>query len=285
MVLDLLRKAHPDAAFEVVPYTTTGDAIRDVPLTEMGGAGVFTTVLERALQAGAIDFAVHSLKDLPTAPQPDLSVAALPARADVRDVLVARDGHDLAALPRAARVGTGSRRRAAQLLALRPDLDIAPIRGNVDTRIRQVLQDKRFDATVLAAAGLTRIGLERHATEWFTPDVLLPAPGQAALAVQCRTDDNRTRGLLAAIDDPGVRAATTAERTFLHTLGGGCAAPVAAYGTVAVDGRVHLSGLVVSVDGTRHIRVEDIDGDPETLGRTLAETALSRGARDLMPHA
>jgi hydroxymethylbilane synthase len=194
----------------------------------------------------------------------------------VRDCLVSRDGHALSRLPAGAVVGTSSLRRSAQLRALRPELDVRSIRGNVDTRIRKV-REGGFDATLLAAAGIARLALESEVSEWLEVETMLPAPGQAALAVQCRAGDERALELLAAIDDPATRAATTAERAFLRALGAGCTAPVAALAESAPDGRARLEGRVLSPDGQEAVRVEG-RGAPSEVGERLAREALAAGA-------
>ncbi len=261
-----------------------------MPLPAIGGKGLFTAELEQALRAGTIDLAVHSLKDLPTEETPGIALGAVCLREDVRDCVVARDGLGLRELPPAAVVGTSSLRRTAQLLGLRHDLDVRSIRGNVDTRVRKV-QDGEFDAVVLAAAGVRRLGLEDAVTEWLETDTMLPAPGQGALGVQCRADDERVLALLAAIDDPGARAETTAERVFLRVLGAGCTAPVGAraqalesepsngllQGVVAV----RMEALVASPDGRQVVRVAG-EGDAEEVGERLAREALAAGAGDIL---
>jgi len=267
---------------EEVLIETTGDRLIDQPLPEIGGKGVFTEALERALQDEEIDFAVHSLKDLPVEPSEGIVVAAVLMRADPGDALLSRTGEGLATLARGARVGTSSVRREAQLRAARPDLTIVPLRGNVDTRV-QKLDRGEYDAIVLAIAGLDRLGLADRITERLGPDVMLPAPGQGALAVQCRATDSVVGRALAAIDDPAARAATTAERAFLAGLGGGCSAPIAALGKVT--GRaLGLRGLVASVDGQRVVRVELMGAaaDAVSVGGELARYARARGAVELL---
>ncbi|HEX4746067.1 MAG TPA: hydroxymethylbilane synthase [Gaiellaceae bacterium] len=278
LVVALLGTAHPDLAFETRVIETSGDRTQasGQPLPEIGGKGLFTAELERALADGEIDVAVHSLKDLPTEDTDGVVVGAVTRREDVRDCLVARDGVVLAELPVGAVVGTSSLRRAAQLRALRPDLEIRSIRGNVDTRIRKVFEGE-FDAAVIAAAGVRRLGLGDAVTEWLPPHVMLPAPGQGALGIQCRTGDGRVLALLAAIDDPEARAETTAEREFLHTLGAGCAAPVAALAQITATPRVRLQGLVATVDGRQMVRVEG-EGEPDEVGAAVAKDALEAGA-------
>jgi hydroxymethylbilane synthase len=292
--MELLRTAWPQLPSEVRPIETQGDRTQrsGQPLPEIGGKGLFTTELEEALRRGELDLAVHSLKDLPTEDPPGVVVGAVCAREDVRDCLVSREGRPLEELPPGARVGTSSLRRAAQIRALRPDLDTASIRGNVDTRMRKV-RDGEYDATVLAAAGIVRLGLEREITQWLSLETMLPAPGQGALAVQCRADDERALELLAAIDDPGTRAATTAERSFLRELGAGCTAPVAAHAEVtgepsnnllqgnSAGPSVRLRGLVLSPDGREVVRVEG-EGAPEDVGSKLAAEALRAGADEIL---
>ncbi len=281
-VIALLSAAWPHLTCITVPFVTKGDKTLDKPLPEIGGKGLFTAELEAALNTGEIDLAVHSLKDLPVDDAPGLTIGAIPARADVRDAVVAVDGLGLAALPRGAVVGTSSVRRCAQLLACRPDLDIQSIRGNVETRIRKVVDQRHYTATILAMAGLERLDLSSNVTDLLDLDMMLPAPGQGALAVQCRHADDATLGLLAAIDDLATRACVTAERAFLSALGGGCSAPIAAYATVDREGLLKLSGLVGAVDGSQLLRVEGQERDPLILGATLAENLLAQGASALL---
>lgn len=284
-VMDALRQS-AGAQCVAVPIATEGDRVLDRPLPEIGGKGVFTEALETALRDGAVDFAVHSLKDLPVESADGLVIAAVCARADPRDVLIARDGHSLARLPRGATVATSSTRRIAQVRAARPDLAVVPLRGNVDTRVRRALAGE-VDAIVIAAAGVERLGLAGAITEYLPFDVMLPAPGQGALAIQCRASDGVTRGLLAALDDSIARATTTAERVFLAALGGGCAAPVAALAAVraADDGqRLHLQGLVASLDGRRIVRVagDALLDESHELAPRLAQEAIGLGGRALL---
>jgi hydroxymethylbilane synthase len=253
----------------------------DQPLPAIGGKGVFTAELEAALRAGEIDLAVHSLKDLPTASAPGLALGAIGPREDVRDVLIARDYRALADLPPGARLGTSSPRRAAQLLAARPDLNVWPLRGNVDTRVRKALNGD-YDAIVLAAAGLLRLGLGQHIRAYLDLATMLPAPGQGALAVQCRAADAAVLAWLRPLDDGPTRAAVTAERSFLAELGGGCAVPMAAYASVDSAATLTLTGLVASADGQRAVRVTGAGADPHALGAALAAQALAQGARELL---
>ena len=290
--LNRLRAAWPELVCETKLFRTSGDKILDKPLPEIGGKGLFTEELENALRCGEIDIAVHSLKDLPIDNAAGLTVGAIGERGDPRDVLISRQYYTLAGLPQGARVGTSSLRRAAQLLAARPDLNIFSLRGNVDTRLRKATQGE-YDAIVLAAAGVLRLGFSSHIiSEYLSFDVMLPAPGQGAIAVQCRSDDQRTIDLLCLIDHAPTRSAVTAERAFLDGLGGGCSAPVAAYAQSAVSSQqsaipqgrfaVSLTGLVASTDGQRIIRVNDDGTDPLALGHELARRALAQGARELL---
>jgi hydroxymethylbilane synthase len=278
LVIRLMTDAWPDLECEETVIATTGDRTQasGEPLPEIGGKGLFTAELERALRERRIDLAVHSLKDLPTEDADGVVVGAVTAREDVRDCVVARDGSSLVELAEGAVVGTSSLRRSAQLRMLRPDFDVRSIRGNVDTRVRKVSEGE-FDAAVLAAAGIRRLGLEQAVTEWLAVETMLPAPGQGALAIQCRADDASMRSLLANLDDPSARAETTAERAFLGALGAGCAAPVAALAVATTTPRVRLQGLVASVDGRDVVRVSG-EGEPHELGVRLAEESLADGA-------
>jgi hydroxymethylbilane synthase len=283
---EALRGRHAGLACAEIPLTTEGDRDDRTPLPEIGGKGVFTEALEAALRAGEIDVAVHSLKDVPVEGAPGLVLAALCCRSDPRDVVIARDGGTLATLPRGARVGTCATRRSAQLLALRPDLALAPLRGNVDTRVRKAFAGE-YDAIVIAAAGVLRLGLADAVTEYLPLERVLPAPGQGALAVQCRGDDADVVALLRALDDPDVRAATEAERGFLEGLGGGCAAPIAAHARVdqtPAGRRLVVRGLVASLDGRTVIRVETVGGlgEARATGLRLAADARARGADALL---
>ena len=273
------------APVELVHITTSGDTSAE-PIAQIGGTGVFVNALREALLAGEVDLAVHSLKDLPTAPADGIALAAVPQREDPRDVLVARDGLTLAELPAGAKVGTGSPRRAAQLRALGLELDVVPVRGNVDTRVRMVTEGP-LDAVVLARAGLARLGRLDVVTEVLDPIQVLPAPGQGALAVECRSTDTATLDLLAGLDDPSTRAAVTAERVLLATLEAGCTAPVGAHAVVAEgdEGQeLYLRAVVADVDGGASVRLSATGplDDPTGLGRRLAEELLADGAADLM---
>lgn len=283
-VINALQGIYPDLVCEEKVITTQGDRILDKPLPEIGGKGLFTQELENELLSGAVHCAVHSLKDLPIESPQGLAVGCIPIRAEVLDALISRSGLTLATLPQNAVVGTSSLRRAAQLLAARPDLKIESLRGNVDTRLRKAMEGQ-YDAILLAGAGLTRLGLSQHVAEWLSLDVMLPAPGQGALAVQCRADDETTLGLLAGLDDESTRNVVTAERAFLSGLGGGCAVPVAAYAEVSVNSQVsslRLTGLVISEDGSRSIRVTGEGTDALQLGNELAQKAIAQGASEIL---
>ena len=279
-VIHALKNIHHDLECEEKIITTQGDKILDKPLPEIGGKGLFTQELESELLSGAVHCAVHSLKDLPVENPPGLTVGCIPARAEVRDALISKNRYTLATFPKGASVGTSSLRRAAQILSFRPDVRIESLRGNVDTRLRKAM-DGQYDAIILAGAGLTRLGLENHVTEWLSLDVMLPAPGQGALAVQCRADDQITLNLLAALEDDSTRKAVTAERAFLSRLGGGCAVPVAAYASVK-DQMIALTGLIISEAGKKAIRVNRTGTDAQQLGNNLAQRAIAQGANEIL---
>jgi hydroxymethylbilane synthase len=279
-VIEALADAWPGLEFFETVIVTTGDRVLDKPLPEIGGKGLFTQELERELLEGRLDAAVHSLKDLPVENLPGLTVAAIPARAEVSDVLISAKGLTLENLPEGAVVGTSSLRRMAQLLSYRPDLCTRSLRGNVDTRLRKALAGE-YDAIILAGAGLQRLNLDVHVTEWLPLQIMLPAPGQGALAVQCRSDDQDTQGLLAVLDDLPTRQATTAERSFLSGLGGGCAVPVAAFAQVQ-ENLISLTGLVASPGGEQILRISGEGKDPSELGAALAKEALAQGAERIL---
>jgi hydroxymethylbilane synthase len=278
-VIAAMKQAWPGLICEEKVITTQGDRVLDKPLPEIGGKGLFTQELEAELLSGSVHAAVHSLKDLPVELPPELKIGCIPARAEVRDALVSAGGWTLNRLPGGARLGTSSLRRAAQALHLRPDLRVEPLRGNIDTRLRKA-REGQYDAILLAGAGLVRMGWEEAVSEWLSLEVMLPAPGQGALAVQCRADDAQTLRLLAALEDPAARAAVTAERAFLQGLGGGCSVPVAAHAKAGDQGW-HLIGRVLSPDGRRIIQVEGEGPDPFALGERLARNALAQGAAAL----
>jgi hydroxymethylbilane synthase len=258
---------------------TTGDKITDVALSQVGSKGLFTKEIEEALLAGAIDLAVHSLKDMPTDLPAGLTLAAIPEREDPRDALIGRALEDLAP---GARVGTGSLRRTAQLRARRPDLQIEDIRGNVDTRLRK-LDEGRYDAIVLASAGLRRLGLEHRITEVFNPSVMCPAVGQGALAVETRDDGGEAFRIAKHLEHAASRIAVTAERAVLAALGGGCQAPIGSHAYIDGDTLI-VVGAVVSPDGAQVVRrrIHGSIADPVSVGRSLAEQILSAGGKEIL---
>ncbi|MEU4150386.1 hydroxymethylbilane synthase [Streptomyces sp. NPDC026659] len=279
---------------ELVEITTYGDVSREA-LAQIGGTGVFVTALRDALLRGEVDFAVHSLKDLPTSQPEELALAAVPEREDPRDVIVARDALKFTDLPRGARIGTGSPRRMAQLNAYARahglDIETVPIRGNIDTRVGYV-REGRLDAVVLAAAGLNRIGRIDEVTDFLSVDTVLPAPGQGALAIECAADNAALVAALGELDDPSTRAAVTAERSLLAALEAGCSAPVGALADLLADGphvkEMRLRGVVGTTDGSRTVQLSTTGPVPQTheqataLGRELAAEMLVQGAAGLM---
>lgn len=274
-VRDALEEVGHPAELQIV--TTSGD-LSQAPVERIG-VGVFTSALRDALFTGEVDIAVHSFKDLPTAYEPRAHMV-VPARADSREALIARDGLTLAALPRGARVGTSAPRRISQLKAIRPDLDIRPLRGNIERRMSYV-ENGELDAIILAYAGLVRGGYGDRPTEVFDPQVFMPAPAQGALAVECRTDDAAARAAIDKLADASATAESTAERSVLATLEAGCTAPVAATAMRNGD-KVALRAGVFALDGSRQL-VEEAEGtDPAELGRRVAEALLERGAAALM---
>lgn len=283
-VINALQQIHPALECEEKIITTQGDKILDKPLPEIGGKGLFTQELESELLNGRVHCAVHSLKDLPVENPDGLTIGCIPERGEVRDVLVSANGFTLTTLPTSASIGTSSLRRAAHILSLRPDLRVQSLRGNVDTRLRKAL-DGQYDAIILAGAGLTRLGLERHVTEWLSLDLMLPAPGQGALAVQCRAGDEETLALLSGLEDGPTRKAVTAERSFLQELGGGCAVPVAAFAEMGsrhqVSG-IRLTGLVISEDGNKAVKVTGEGMEALELGKSLAQQAIQNGADEIL---
>ena len=275
-----------DVSTRIEIITTTGDKITDVALAKVGSEtglkGVFTKEIEEALIAGSIDLAVHSLKDLPTELDPRLAVKVIPRRADPRDALV---GMTLAELPKGAKVGTSSLRRAAQMRHLRPDVQVEDIRGNVDTRLRK-LDEGRYDAILLASAGLHRLGWQDRIAEILEPEVMLPAVGQGALGIETRAGDDAINELLSPLDDPETHVAVTAERALLAALGGGCQVPLGAHAVLDGD-KLNLLAVVADHDGKRTVRVE-LTGEsnaPEELGNAVAARLLDQGGGELLESA
>lgn len=280
-VADRLRALHPGLTVELVEVRTQGDRDRNSPLAQIGGTGLFTKEIQRALLDGEVDAAVHSLKDLPTQRVPGLVLAAVPPREDLADALIAPVHQSLDALPAGATVGTGSPRRRAQLLYLRPDLRVESIRGNVETRLKMA---GRLDAVVLAMAGLNRLGLEGSVTERLAPPRFLPAVGQGALGLECRDDDRRTAEALAILDDPTTHRAVKAERAALAELEGGCVIPLGAWGRESSPGRLALDVAVWDVDGRESLRssAEGPTDEPERLGIRVAQDLRNLGAERLL---
>jgi len=283
-VADMIRAAHPGLEVVIQIITTKGDVILDKPLAEIGGKGLFTLELETALRDGSIDLAIHSLKDLPTDDPDGLTTAAMPKRVTPNDALVCAKWDTLDALPQGAIVGTSSLRRKGQLLAIRPDLDVRDLRGNVDTRCRKVLQDGEYDAAILACAGLERIGRQDAIAQVLPPEIMLPAASQGVLGIQIREDDAELLEVLDAIDHPATRAEAVAERALLAGLGGGCQVPIGALAHAATDGELTLQGCVCSLDGRKMFRTEIFGtcDDPTTLGQQGAEHLLSNGADEVV---
>jgi hydroxymethylbilane synthase len=277
-----LKELAPEVTVTLRRIHTSGDKILDVPLAKIGGKGLFVKEIEEALLAGEIDLAVHSMKDVPTQLPQGLAILCVPQRDDPRDVLISRTGCVFKDLPRGAKVGTSSLRRQAQFLHARPDLKIEMLRGNLDTRLRK-LREGQYDAIVLAAAGLRRLGWTHEITEYLDPHISLPAIGQGALGIEGRHDDGFIRSLLGRLEDASTRVAVLAERALLDRLQGGCQVPIAAYATVNGT-HVQLEGLVASVDGKDMIRdvVEGATEQASELGRQLAERLLARGGDKIL---
>jgi len=269
----LLRERGHEVELEIIK--TTGDKITDVALAKVGTKGMFTKEIEEALAEGRIDLAVHSLKDLPTELSQGYEIAAVTTRENPRDVFCSRKYETIEGLPRAARVGTSSLRRQAQLKAVRPDLDIYPLRGNVDTRLRK-LEAGEYDAIILAAAGLNRLGKTQLVRQVIPAEVMCPAAGQGALGIEIRAGDSITRQHLAFLDEAAARATTTCERALLNKLGGGCQVPIGAFAEVR-EGRLHLQAIVADPDGSKILRESRDGSDPVELGESVGEILLQRG--------
>jgi hydroxymethylbilane synthase len=272
-ISDLLRARGNTVELEIIK--TTGDKITDVALAKVGTKGMFTKEIEEALLEKRVDLAVHSLKDLPTELASDFEIAAITSREDPRDVFCSINFGDIESLPKGATVGTGSLRREAQLKAMRPDLTVRPLRGNVDTRLRK-LEAGEYNAIILAAAGLNRLGKTELVRQVIPAEVMTPAAGQGALAIEIRSNDSATRVLLAFLDDAAARATTTCERALLNKLGGGCQVPIGAFAEIS-GSRIRLNALVARPDGAKVLR-ETREGDnPIRLGEEVGETLLRRG--------
>jgi hydroxymethylbilane synthase len=273
-----LEKRYPGMTVSLTKIKTTGDKILDVPLAKVGGKGLFVKEIEEAMLENEIDIAVHSMKDVPTFFPDGLHLSCITKREDARDALLSRNNVAFKDLPKGANVGTSSLRRQAQLMSLRPDFVIHQLRGNVGTRL-QKLKEGKFDAIILAAAGVKRLGLESNVSEYLSPEISLPAIGQGALGIECRVDDRELNDMIAFFNHTDSRTCVTGERALLRRLEGGCQVPIACYGQVE-NGKLTLIGLVGSVDGKCIVK-DSIEGDPdkaEKLGVVLAEKLLSRGA-------
>lgn len=282
-VIAKLQERFPEISFEIEEIVTKGDRILDVTLSKVGGKGLFVSEVEDALIEKRIDFAVHSMKDVPSELAEGLMIGAIPKRENPLDCLVFKQGDSLESLANGAVVGTSSLRRAAQLLHVRPDLTIQPIRGNIDTRLRK-LQEEDFDAIVLAVAGLKRMDwLDKLDQDYIFLDesICLPAVGQGALAIECRADDIFVKEMLAILNDTETNLAVTAERTLLKALDGGCEIPIAGHATVK-DGSLELRGLVSSVDGKLFYQITEQGEDPKALGLSVADQLIKLGAREII---
>jgi hydroxymethylbilane synthase len=277
-----LKQIAPDISVILKRIQTSGDKIQDVPLAKVGGKGLFVKEIEEALLRKDIDLAVHSMKDLPAVLPSGLHIICVPEREDPRDALLAGDKKKLDALPLGARVGTSSLRRQAQLLHVRPDLQIKMLRGNVDTRLRK-LQENHFDAIVLAASGLKRLGWDEHITECLPVDVSLPAIGQGALGIEGREDDGFVRNLVSRLEHQQTRVTVTAERALLKRLEGGCQVPIAGHAVLQGE-NLTLDGLVISLDGKRYVRysLSGLMSEAESIGKKVAEGLLDRGAQPIL---
>jgi hydroxymethylbilane synthase len=277
-IASLLRTRGHDVGIEIIH--TTGDKITDVALAKVGTKGMFTKEIEEALAAGRVDLAVHSLKDLPTELPPRFEIAAITERQDPRDAFCSRKYSKIIDLPQRAQVGTSSLRRQAQLNAIRPDLEIHPLRGNVDTRLRK-LEQGEYDAIILASAGLNRLGKTELIKQIIPAEIMCPAAGQGALGIEIREGDAAVRQYLEFLDDENARAATTCERALLNRLGGGCQVPIGAFAEMR-NGKLHLESIVADPDGSRLLRDSRDGDDPEKLGNDAGAALLSRGGDEIL---
>ncbi len=282
LVVDKSKKDTPDVKSEICIIKTSGDIMQDISLLKIGGKGVFVKEIEDALLAGAIDLAVHSMKDVPTQTPCGLVFAAVLPREDVRDILVSKGARKIEQMRKGAKIGTGSMRRSAQLLAMLPDLEIVSLRGNLDTRLKKI-DTENLDGVIVAAAGVKRMGLAGKITQYLPVEMMLPAVGQGALGVEIRADDNRLQELLTKINHVQTHTEITAERAFLRHLGGGCLLPIAALGKLTGD-RLSLEGLVAAPRGSEVIRdkVQGTAEEAESLGKKLAGIILERGGKKLL---
>lgn len=282
LVIEALQTLRKPYDFDLKEISTKGDRILDVTLSKIGGKGLFVKEIERAMFEGEIDLAVHSMKDMPSEIPQGLMIACMPQRAAHRDVLISSGHVPFQQLPEGAVIGTSSLRRSAQLLAKRPDLDIQPLRGNIETRLRK-LQDENFDAIILAAAGLERMGWSQDmVTESLDETLCLPAVGQGTLAIECRSDDHELRNLLENINDEKTFRTVSAERAFLYQVEGSCSTPIAAYARLENDETITLSGLVARPDGRVVLKETKSGTDPQQLGAELAAQLLDQGAKEIL---
>ncbi|MFT0799882.1 hydroxymethylbilane synthase [Bacillus swezeyi] len=281
-VIKKLEELNPDFTFEIKEIVTKGDRILDVTLSKVGGKGLFVKEIEQAMLAGEIDMAVHSMKDMPSALPEGLMIGCIPKREDVRDALISKGHQKLADLKQGAVVGTSSLRRSAQLLQIRSDLEIKWIRGNIDTRLKK-LETEQYDAIILAAAGLSRMGWKEDVvTEFLDPKSCLPAVGQGALAIECRASDEELLSLFSRLNDRYTQQTVMAERAFLHAMEGGCQVPIAGFAVMNEEDIIELTGLVASPDG-KTVYKEKAEGiDPEAVGRECAAIMSKKGAKSLI---
>ena len=278
-----LEKEYPDCEVRLQKIVTKGDKILDVPLSKIGGKGLFTKEIETALLDGEVDLAVHSLKDMPTKLPDGLCLTAITERAVVGDAFVSNQYNTFAEMPAGAVLGTSSLRRKAQLLAKRPDLDIRDLRGNVDTRLHK-LDEGQYDAIILAAAGLTRLGYAERIKETLPCDFCIPAVGQGALAIECRTDNKEVRAMLEFLNHPATKSCTDAERAFLGLVEGGCQVPIGVHADVTAEDRMHIVAIIASLDGSTLLR-DEIDGnvtDAVALGQNLGKRMLENGGKAIL---
>lgn len=280
-VISKLKEINPNVDFEIKEIVTKGDKILDVTLSKVGGKGLFVKEIEDAMLKGEIDMAVHSMKDMPSVLPEGLTIGCIPEREDYRDVLISQSKKTFRELPEGAIIGTSSLRRGAQLKAIRPDVEIKWIRGNIDTRIRK-LEDEDYDAIVLAAAGLHRMGWSSQiVTEYLDPDLCVPAVGQGALSIECREGDDELLALLGELDDEYTKSTVIAERAYLHTLEGGCQVPIAGHAVLS-DGTITVTGLVGEPDGSVIIKEMETGTDPQQVGITLAKKMKEQGAKEIL---
>ena len=277
-----LESAHEDLTVELVKIKTSGDIIQDVPLAKVGGKGLFTKEIEESMLRYETDIAVHSMKDVPVQFPPSLTLSVVTEREDPRDALISRNGFKLDTLPKGARVGTGSFRRTTQLLHYRPDLEVVPMRGNVQTRLDK-LESEGLDAIILAAAGLIRLGMADHITEYIEPEIMLPGGGQGAVGIESRKEDIRVMNRIFPLDHEESHMAIEAERSFLTRLEGGCQVPIGVYATID-GGNLRLRGLVGSLDGKQVLKAEQTGSaeDPRAIGFQLAGELLEMGADKIL---